>query len=114
MDPRQRHVAARYVLTKGLVGLVDNLTGPDGPYPTVTTVGLRNMTGVVVGRTVTLWATTSTSSSSGDAGAHPNRVVAITDVVDATTMTGAVADETFRTVAGPTYGTVYRGVALVP
>ena len=29
-------------------------------------------------------------------------------------MTDAVAQETFQTVAGPTYGTVYRGVAYVP
>ena len=50
------------VLTKGLIGAVDNnLTGSDGPYPAVTTVGLRNLTGVVIGRFVTLWATTSTS-----------------------------------------------------
>ncbi|MDE2474147.1 MAG: type I phosphodiesterase/nucleotide pyrophosphatase, partial [Alphaproteobacteria bacterium] len=102
-----------YVLTKGLIGVVDaNLTGADGQYPDVTTVGLRNLTGVVHGNgTVTLWATTSTSSASGDAGADPNKVVRITDILAATTMTGPVAQETFRTVLGPAYGTVYRGVA---
>ena len=70
-----------YVLTKGLIGTVDtNLTGDDGQYPDVTTVGLRNLTGVVQkdGK-VTLWATTSTSSTSGDQGADPNKVVRITD-----------------------------------
>ena len=103
-----------YVLTKGLIGAVDNnLTGSDGPYPAVTTVGLRNLTGVVIGRFVTLWATTSTSSSSGDNGADPNKVVEITDVLDATTLSGSVANETFRTVAGPAYGTVYRGVTFI-
>jgi hypothetical protein len=103
-----------YVLRQGLIGAVDtNLNGPDGQYPDVTTIGLRNLTGVVNGNNVTLWATTSTSSNSGDAGADPNRVVRITDRVAATTLTGSVARETFTTVAGPTYGTVYRGVAYV-
>ncbi|MEJ0094951.1 MAG: hypothetical protein WDN46_16445 [Methylocella sp.] len=102
-----------YVLTKGLIGVVDkNLNGFDGQYPDVTTVGLRNMTGVVSpDGAVTLWATTSTSSASGDNGADPNKVVRITDDLAATTLTGRVAQESFKTLAGPTYGTVYRGVA---
>jgi hypothetical protein len=101
-----------YVLTKGLIGTVDtNLTGYDGQYPDVTTVGLRNLTGVVHGNTVTLWATTSTSSASGDQGADPNKVVKITDILEATTLSGPVKLESFKTVMGPTYGTVYRGVA---
>jgi hypothetical protein len=104
-----------YVLTKGLIGVVDgNLTGSDGPYPDVTTTGLRNLTGVVHGDgKVTLWATTSTSSASGDNGADPNKVVRITDDLAATSSTGPVAQESFTTVAGPTYGKVYRGVAYV-
>jgi hypothetical protein len=103
-----------YVLTQGLLGVVDtNLDGPDGRYPDVTTVGLRNLTGVVNGDQVTLWAATSTSSASGDNGADPNKVVVITDQLSATTMTGPVASESFRTVLGPTYGTAYRGVAFV-
>lgn len=103
-----------YVLTKGLIGVVDaNLFGPDGQYPDVTTIGLRNLSGVVKANTVTLWATTSTSSASGDNGADPNKVVRITDQVAATTLTGSVSQETFTTVVGPTYGTVYRGVAYV-
>lgn len=104
-----------YVLTKGLIGLVDdNLNGHDGPYPAVTTIGLRNLTGAIDhDGTVTLWATTSTSSASGDNGADPNRIVRITDRVSATTLTGEVSRETFTTVAGPTYGTAYRGVAYV-
>ena len=100
-----------YVLTQGLIGVVDSgLTGPDGTYPNVTTVGLRNLTGVVNGDQVTLWATTSTSSTSGDNGADPNKVVVITDQLSATT---APAAESFSTVVGPTYGTAYRGVAFV-
>jgi hypothetical protein len=104
-----------YTLTGGLIGKVDsNLVGFDGPYPDVTTIGLRNLTGRVnKDGTVTLWAATSTNSTSGDTGADPNRVVEITDEVAATTLTGKVAKETFRTIEGPTYGTVYRGVAYV-
>jgi hypothetical protein len=41
-------------------------------------------------------------------------VVWIADELAATTMTERVTRESFRTVAGPTYGTVYRGVAMVP
>jgi hypothetical protein len=102
-----------YVLTKGLIGTVDTgLTGPDGAYPDVTTVGLRNLTGhVLANGNVMLWATTSTSSASGDNGADPNKVVRISDQLAATTMTSKVAKETFKTILGPTYGTAYRGVA---
>ena len=78
--------------------MVDShLTGMTGPTPTVTTVGLRNLTGRV-GRDgkVTLWATTATCSASGDNGADPNRVVEITDELSATSLTGNVADESFR------------------
>jgi hypothetical protein len=105
-----------YVLTNNLVGVVaTNLDGYDGPYPDVTTVGLRNLTGRVNrDGTVTLWATTSTSSAAGDQGADPNRVVAITDQLAATTLSSEVAAEAFTTIAGPTYGVVYRGVAYVP
>ncbi|HEY0870988.1 MAG TPA: hypothetical protein VGD55_11365 [Acidothermaceae bacterium] len=103
-----------YVLTQGLIGQIDRgLNGADGPWPDVTTVGLRNVTAVVEGDQVTLWATTSTSSASGDNGADPNKVVMITDQLSATTLTDPAAAESFKTVVGPTYGTVYRGVAFV-
>jgi hypothetical protein len=104
-----------YTLTGGLIGKVDShLVGYDGQYPDVTTIGLRNLTGRLNGDgTVTLWSATSTSSASGDNGADPNRIVEITDEVSATSLAGKVASETFRTLAGPTYGTVYRGVAYV-
>jgi len=103
-----------YVLTNGLIGQVDsNLIGYDGQWPDVTTIGLRNLSGKVnEDGTVTLWATTSTSSASGDNGADPNKVVQIVDKISATTLT-SVAKETFKTLAGPTYGTAYRGVAYV-
>ena len=101
-----------YVLTQGLIGTVDgNLVGFDGQWPDVTSIGLRNITGVLnPDGTVTLYATTSTSSTSTDNGADPNKVVRITDQVSATTLP---ATESFETVKGPTYGTVYRGVAYV-
>jgi hypothetical protein len=104
-----------YVLANGLIGTVDsNLFGYDGQYPDVTTIGLRNLTGIVEhdGK-VTLWATTSTSSISGDNGADPNKVVEITDELAATTLAGRVAQESFHVIAGPTYGRVYRGVAYI-
>jgi hypothetical protein len=103
-----------YVLKSGLIGTVDSdLDGADGPWPDVTTIGLRNLTGVVHGDKVTIWAETSTASAAGDNGADPNKIVEITDVVDATTVTKAVASESFRVVVGPTYGVAYRGVAFV-
>jgi hypothetical protein len=103
----------QYVLTKGLIGVVDNVTGSDGPWPAITTVGLRNLTGRINGDgTVTLWATTSTSSASGDNGADPNKVVEITDQIAATQLS-QVGNESFITVAGPVYRTVFRGVGFV-
>ena len=103
----------QYVLTTGLIGSVDNLTGSAGPWPTVTTVGLRGLTGRVNGDgTVTLWATTSTSSASGDNGADPNKVVEIVDQIAATQLSQA-GNESFKTVVGPFYGTVFRGVGFV-
>jgi hypothetical protein len=99
-----------YVLTNNLIGTFYNLTGYDGPYPTVTTAGLRNLTGVVNGGNVTLWATTATSSASGDNGADPNEVVTITDNLSATTLP---PNEAFSVTGQPTYGSVYRGVAYI-
>src|SRR4029077_13678038 len=104
----------QYVLTKGLIGVVDvNVTGSDGPWPAITTIGLRNLTGRINrDGTVTLWATTSTSSASGDNGADPNKVVEITDQIAAMQLS-QVENESFMTVAGPVYGTVFRGVGFV-
>jgi hypothetical protein len=74
--------------------------------------GLRNLTGRVNRNgTVSLWATTSTVSWSGDQGADPNGLVAVTDTLSATTLpTG----ESFSTVVAPTYGQVVRGVSFTP
>jgi hypothetical protein len=75
------------------------------------TDGLRNLTGRVNRNgTATIWAVTSTVSGSGDQGADPNKLVAITDRVAATTP----GTETFRTVRGAGAGEVLRGVSLTP
>jgi len=75
------------------------------------TDGLRNISGNVNGDgTVTIYAATSTVSGSGDQGADPNQVVAITDNLTATTP----GNEQFTTIAGPRNRVAYRGVAVVP
>jgi hypothetical protein len=75
------------------------------------TDGLRNISGHVNGDgTVTIYAATSTVSGSGDQGADPNEVVAITDTLDAT----APGNEQFATIKAPKNRVAYRGVAVVP
>ncbi len=75
------------------------------------TDGLRNISGHVNGDgTVTIDAATSTVSGSGDQGADPNEVVAITDTLNATTP----GNEQFTTIAAPSNRVAYRGVAVVP
>jgi hypothetical protein len=104
-----------YTLQNGLgLGVDYNVPSPAGntPYPTVATDGLRNITGVVDGNgDVTIYAATSTVSTSGDQGADPNEIVSIVDDIAATTLPGS---EEFSVIDGPDYGVVYRGVALNP
>jgi hypothetical protein len=59
---------------------------------------------------VTIYAATSTVSGSGDQGADPNEVVAITDTLGATTS----GNEQFTTTSAPRNRVAYRGVAVVP
>jgi hypothetical protein len=76
------------------------------------TDGLRNITGRVnPNGTVTIWAVTSTVSGSGDQGADPNKLVAITDRLSAAALP---AGERFVTVRSAGYGEVLRGVSLTP
>ena len=57
--------------------------GPGFPWAPAND-GLRNITGVVNGDgTATIYAITSTISGSGDQGADPNKLVVITDKLDA-------------------------------
>jgi hypothetical protein len=76
------------------------------------TDGLRNITGRVNhDGTVTIYATTSTVSGSGDVGADPNRLVAITDRLAATALPAAERFTTLRTAKS---GEVLRGVSFAP
>jgi len=76
------------------------------------TDGLRNITGVVNGDgTATIYAITSTVSGNGDQGADPNKLVAITDTLSATTLP---ATESFTTVKAAATLEVLRGVSFTP
>jgi hypothetical protein len=76
------------------------------------TDGLRNITGRVnPNGTVTIWAVTSTVSGGGDQGADPNKLVSITDSLDATSLPGA---ESFATVVPAANDQVVRGVSFTP
>ena len=76
------------------------------------TDGLRQLTGRVnPNGTATIWATTSTVSGSGDQGADPNKLVAVTDRPAAST---PAAGEAFGTVRAAGFGQVLRGVSFTP
>jgi hypothetical protein len=75
------------------------------------TDGLRNITGRLNGDgTATIWAITSTVSGNGDQGADPNKLVAITDTLSATSSAG----ESFTTVKAAGSGEMLRGVSFTP
>jgi hypothetical protein len=95
-----------YTLQAGLIG--DTYSVPGWNYEETTT-GLRNLTGEVdANGTVTLWATTATTSLSGDNGADPNEIVEITDSLSAMSLPG----ESFSVFDGPVAGLRYGGVAF--
>ena len=74
------------------------------------TDGLRNITGVVNWNgTTTIYGITSTISGNGDPGADPNRLVKITDSLNAATQP---AGEYFTTVRSARVLEVLRGVAF--
>ena len=108
-----------YTLQNGLaLGSNYTVTGIDaagdgGAYTTATD-GLRNIIGQVnADGTVTIFAVTSTVSvGTGDQGADPDKLVAITDTL-ADTTAGQAAGESFDTLQTAAYGQVLRGVALV-
>ena len=79
---------------------------------TPATDGLRNITGVVNGKgTVTIYAITSTVSGNGDQGADPNKLVVITDKLDASTLPSG---ESFTTLRSAGFLEVLRGVSFTP
>jgi len=78
------------------------------------TDGVRNLTGTADGKgKVTLYAITSTISGSGDQGADPNRLVAITDTLSNATAASA-AHEKFTIVRKADFAEVLRGVSFAP
>jgi hypothetical protein len=96
-----------YTLQTGLIGDTYTVDGWDFGE---TTIGLRNLTGKLnADGTVTFWATTSTSSDSGDNGADPNEIVEITDALGDTSLPGS---ESFSVFDGPVAGLRYGGVAF--
>jgi len=109
-----------YTLQNGLnLGVPYTVPGyPTGTNPVTgmpwspETDGLRNITGKVNGDgTVTIYAITSTVSGSGDQGADPNKLVAITDNLSAPTLP---TSEQFTTMKSAGSGEVLRGVSFTP
>lgn len=108
-----------YTIQKGLdLGTPYNVSGyPAGdnsatglPWAPATD-GLRNITGKVDDDgNVTIWAVTSTVSGATDEGADPNRLVEVTDRLNAT----SAACDTFRTVRTADSGEALRGIVYVP
>jgi hypothetical protein len=111
-----------YVLQDGLnIGVpygVDNYPPAINPA----TGGCRNITGQHNhDGTVTIYAITSTISANGDTGADPNKLVKVTDRLDATTLPTGDGDHDrddrvghFVTLRSAKAGEVFRGVALAP
>jgi hypothetical protein len=78
------------------------------------TDGIRNITGTVdCDGKVTLYGITSTVSGSGDQGADPNRLVAVTDVLSNTDPTKATTEK-FTIVRKADFAEVLRGVSFTP
>ncbi len=117
-DPAAGAWKLAYTLQTGLnLGVPYSVAGyPAGNNPTTglpwapATDGLRNITGEVHRDGVaTIWAVTSTVSGSGDQGGDPNKVLAISDSLRATTPTAR-----FRTVKAAGLGEALRGVSFTP
>ncbi|HYB91431.1 MAG TPA: hypothetical protein VEC38_10330, partial [Candidatus Binataceae bacterium] len=120
-NPTTKTWQMAYVLQAGLgLGVPYTVPGyPTGNNPATglpwapETDGLRNITGIVNDRdnTATIYAITSTVSGNGDQGADPNRLVAITDDIAATTLP---ASESFATLQTARFAEVLRGVSWTP
>jgi hypothetical protein len=77
------------------------------------TDGIRNITGAVDGKTVTLYGVTSTISGNGDIGADPNRLVTITDTLS-NTEPAKGAKEKFTVLLKAGFAETLRGVSFTP
>ena len=97
-----------YTIQNGLdLGVAENVSGY--PVPTTTT-GLRNLTGTVnQDGSVTIYAITAQSSSISGGEPDPDRLVAVSDPIDATTPPGS---DTFITLQESGAGQVFRGVRV--
>ncbi len=109
-----------YVIQNGL-----NIGVPYGVpnYPaelSPATGGCRNLTGQVHrDGTVDIYAITSTISPSGDQGADPNRLVKVTDILNATSLPAGNGPASFFidhffTLRSAQAGEVFRGIAFAP
>jgi len=81
------------------------------------TGGCRNLTGRINGDgTVNLYAITSTISSNGDQGADPNRLVTVTDRLNAVSLPASNSNGWghFTTLRTAQAGEVLRGIAFAP
>jgi hypothetical protein len=116
----------QYVLQNGLnIGVPYSVPNYPAAFDPATD-GCRNITGHV-GRDgiVSIYAVTSTVSTSGDTGADPNRLVKVMDRLDATTLPTGNSNGGndrghqhslghFETIRSAKAGEVFRGVALAP
>ena len=106
------HWTLDYTLTNGLN--LDNPYAVPGYAFNTETDGLRNLTGKVnADGSVSLYAITSTVSNSGDQGADPNKLVAISDSLAFTSASQASGEE-FATLEAAGDGEVLRGVSFAP
>jgi hypothetical protein len=111
-----------YVMNSGLnIGVpysVDNYPAALNPA----TGGCRNITGQRNhDGTVTIFAVTSTVSTSGDQGADPNKLFKVTDVLKATTLSNDDGDHDgddsigqIKIIRSAKSGEVFRGVSFAP
>ena len=91
------------------------------PVPT-STYGLRNLTGQVnLDGTVLIYAVTGQCSSISNGTPDPNKIVAVTDALSASTLptfpatdVRATAYERFTTLHVAPAGQAYRGIAFAP
>lgn len=100
-----------YTLQNGLIGHTDTYSAL-GFTGTVTTQGLRDITGVVnPDGTVTIYGVSATTDNilNMDNGADPNALWSITDALAATSLP---TSEDFNLVIAPSLGTVVRGVVF--
>lgn len=104
-----------YVIQNGLgLGMPYNVPNyPASIEPA--TGGCRNIAGVVNhDGTVTIYAITSTISQNGDNGADPNKVMKVTDRIDATVPATNGYLDRFVTIRSARAGEAFRGVAFAP